>query len=229
MQKFKRRALLIPEIFIWLTILNLARACTIVESADMVHPDIQPGNIFLTEACGETEYPADANPVLGDFDIVTGTDEPVQGAGTTGRRTWEQLPEAEADDTSTRRLHVQAIGLMAWGMWSQSTGGTQMEGREELPCTSNRPFPADDDCKMYSARLCKITRWCMKQDWNARPTLERRIEEAEKAIGCLERSMYPSIRTMQEHELSVWMQLDLGADRWPIGGRTTRKRRGEEQ
>jgi serine/threonine protein kinase len=68
---FLKRNKPIPEIFIWLTIRDLVRACQLLESQDMVHPDIKFDNIFLDEASGLEDYPGYCNPVLGDFGLST--------------------------------------------------------------------------------------------------------------------------------------------------------------
>jgi hypothetical protein len=66
--------------------------------------------------------------------------------GTVGWQTFEQLPDGY--DISNAMLHVQAIGIVAWALWTRSQygtheleGGRRLDDDNVLPCAKTRPFP----------------------------------------------------------------------------------------
>jgi hypothetical protein len=67
--------------------------------------------------------------------------------GTPGWQTYEQLPDGYG--RLATKLHVQAIGIIAWALWSRSRTGTedvnehggQVEDASQLPCSAKHPSP----------------------------------------------------------------------------------------
>jgi serine/threonine protein kinase len=92
LRKFQQRGQPIPEVSIWLVIRNLARACQVLESQDIIHPDMKPDNVFLDDARGPTDYPGYCNPLLGDYDLLPDPNKTFdRNWGTPGWPVHEQL------------------------------------------------------------------------------------------------------------------------------------------
>jgi hypothetical protein len=120
--------------------------------------------MFLGASRGPDDFPAYCNPLLGDFNVMTLPGVPFKyPMGTPGWQIFEQLPDSY--DTSNAMLHVQAIGIIAWALWTRSQWGTYeregnrlMDDVNVLPCAKTRPFPnkARNHPDTYSRRLHKL-------------------------------------------------------------------------
>ncbi|KAF1946791.1 hypothetical protein EJ02DRAFT_196661 [Clathrospora elynae] len=104
-KRFLRQDRLTPEVFVWLVIRNLVRACMLVEILNLVHPDIKIDNIFLDDDRGPTGFLAYCNAVISDFNIMCGLNERINySMGTLGFRT------------------------LAWALWTRNLTGTSLPG-----------------------------------------------------------------------------------------------------
>ncbi|KAF2868781.1 hypothetical protein BDV95DRAFT_123155 [Massariosphaeria phaeospora] len=76
----------VPEVFIWILLRNLARACIKLETPAIgqVNQDVKPDNIFIQDCQPDRNFPGYHYPVLGDFGLCFQAGGPVNGAGTPG-------------------------------------------------------------------------------------------------------------------------------------------------
>jgi hypothetical protein len=68
----------------------------------------------------------------------------------------------------------------------------------------------------------------MEIDLGVRASLVEILREANKAIASMESKRFTGIQRMREDDLPQRIQLNLGAERWPVDGATTKKRRRGE-
>jgi hypothetical protein len=68
----------------------------------------------------------------------------------------------------------------------------------------------------------------MEIDLGVRASLVEILGEADEAIASMESKRFPGIQRMREDDLPQRMQLNLGAERWPLGATTKKRRRGEK-
>ncbi|KAF2820549.1 hypothetical protein CC86DRAFT_411849 [Ophiobolus disseminans] len=215
-QRFYQRNKPVPAFFIWLIIRNLVRACQVVESAGLIHQTSNSTTSSSTRRAETRTTRPSATP-------CSATSTP--WSNTVTRSTH---PSERADGSRTNNS-LEAGAHHLRNCMCRLSASSRLGNVEQLPCSDETPFPGEGDAKTYSVRLREIIRWCMKPFLSERPTLEQLGAEADEVLRLLEESRCPGVKTMEEHQLPLEMHLDLGVERWEVGGMSTTKRRDGEE
>lgn len=209
-----------PEPFIWYVFESLVRAAIFMEqsvwdakakkSLTIVHRDIKPGNIFLTDS-STTSYPCYPRPKLADFGIaiVTSEDDPFNplgyhGSGTKRFRAPEQISKVQGGRNQPDYLdpapqppkldswtNVWGIGRTIFEcmnqehkrQWDETTVTDPDDGEDFRPPVKDRLIYFPDRALSYSQGLRDLVIECLEFDPQDRPSLQILLDKIQNDTG----------------------------------------------
>lgn len=185
------------------TMIRLCGACEMVHRAGMVHRDIKPGNVLISEY---------GTPVLSDFGLALPINKPIRHRNIVGLSVpWAPPEQHRADSISHPSADVYSLAAT---MHSFLTGRSPFElvnGENTLATITQRvlqtPLVIADP--RIPDSLAQILYWALDKDPQARPESARELGEA---LQGLQQSYNLPVTSMDVQEIRSSTLLNNGTD-----------------